>query len=76
LAQIRHFLKLARRVQSYQQRRNAAHEMPRRTPMTNLTSKLAAVLCTVLLSTTMIVAAVGPAQAGATGTVVSTVRVA
>lgn len=44
--------------------------------MTNLTSKLAAMVCTVLLSTAMIIAAVGPAQANAAQTVVSADRVA
>ena len=37
--------------------------------MNNLTSKLAAIICTVLLSTACITAAVGPAQAGGADTI-------
>ena len=44
--------------------------------MTNLTSKLAAMVCTLLLSTAMIAAAVGPAEPGAANAVVSAARVA
>ncbi len=44
--------------------------------MNTITSKLAAIVCTVLLSTTMIAAAVGPAQAGSPNAVVSVARVA
>lgn len=44
--------------------------------MTNFTNKLAAMVCTLLLSTAMITAAVGPAEAGAAPGVVSTARVA
>lgn len=43
--------------------------------MTNFTTKLTAIVCTVLLSTAMISAAVGPAQANAPA-VVSAARVA
>ena len=44
--------------------------------MTHLTTKLAAIVCTVLLSTVCVTAAVGPAEAGAAPTVVSAARVA
>lgn len=44
--------------------------------MTNLTNKLVAMVCTLLLSTAMITAAVGPAEAGAANAVVSAARVA
>ncbi|MES2754442.1 MAG: hypothetical protein V4659_07230 [Pseudomonadota bacterium] len=44
--------------------------------MTTFTSKLAAVVCTFVLSTTCILAAVGPAEAGAAHAVVSAARVA
>jgi hypothetical protein len=46
-----------------------------RLPMTSFTTKVTAIVCTVLLSTAMITAAVGPAEAGAR-TVVSAARVA
>lgn len=42
--------------------------------MTNFTSKLAALVCTVLLSTALVTAAVGPAQAGSPNAVVSAAR--
>ena len=44
--------------------------------MTNFTSKLAALVCTMVLSTALVTAAVGPAQAGAAHAVVSAARVA
>lgn len=44
--------------------------------MSGFNSKLAAIVCTVLLSTTCILAAVGPAEAGAPNSVVSAARVA
>jgi hypothetical protein len=44
--------------------------------MSAFTTKLAALVCTVLLSTACITAAVGPAEAGAPNAVVSAVRVA
>lgn len=44
--------------------------------MTNFTSKLTALVCTLLLSTACITAAVGPADAGAVNAVVSAARVA
>ena len=44
--------------------------------MTNFTTKLTALVCTMLLSTACITAAVGPAEAGATPSVVSAARVA
>ena len=43
--------------------------------MTNFTTELTAIVCTILLSTAMITAAVGPAQAGHPA-VVSAARVA
>ena len=44
--------------------------------MTNFTSKLTAMVCTLLLSTAMVSAAVGPAETGAAPAVVSAARVA
>ena len=44
--------------------------------MSAFTTKVAAVICTILLSTTCITAAVGPAEAGTPNSVVSVVRVA